>query len=267
MSLEQSVPFSQSSVEVSGCRVSMRRSHSGAAAPTVLYLHGVNGLGELAPFMQNLGRDFDLIVPEHPGFGASEEPAWLDNIHDLAYFYLDFIEQLQLDQVVLVGSSIGGWLAFEIAIRNARNLRALSVLDPAGIYVPGVRRGDIFLWSPEERVRKLFSDQTIADRLLASSDSVEQAEAAIKNQYSLARIAWEPRLFDPHLEKWLHRIRVPTQIIWGAQDQLIPLGYAQVLQQRIGHAQLSVLDPCGHLPPIERPHDVCQLLRTFIGAL
>ena len=160
MSLEQTVPFSQSTVEVSGCRVSVRRSHSGAAAPTVLYLHGVNGLGELAPFMQNLGRDFDLIVPEHPGFGASEEPAWLDNIHDLAYFYLDFIEQLELAQVVLVGSSIGGWLAgcansflirlspidcLRVAIRSSRPRRR-SRINTVWPELPGSRGCLIPTW-------------------------------------------------------------------------------------------------------------------------
>ena len=89
----------------------------GGTGPTMLYLHGAGGLAGWAPFMEGLAKSFDLIVPEHPGFGTGEDPPWLDNIHDEAYFYLSFMEALDLTDVHLVGMSIGGWLAAEIAVR------------------------------------------------------------------------------------------------------------------------------------------------------
>jgi pimeloyl-ACP methyl ester carboxylesterase len=254
------VTFSHSVVEVAACPVSVRR---GGRGPTLLYLHGASGAPVVAPFMEALAERFDLIVPEHPGFGASGEPDWLDNIHDLAYFYLDFFEQLDLRDVLLVGTSIGGWLALEIAVRSTERLRALSLVGPSGLYVPGLSRGDIFLWSPEERVRRLFADQSLADRLLAVPPSAEESEAIIKNQYTVARLAWEPRLFDPHLHKWLHRVRVPVQLVWGAQDQVIPAGYAAEFKRLMPQARVDIIDPCGHLPPIECPDAWCALVEDF----
>jgi pimeloyl-ACP methyl ester carboxylesterase len=253
-----SAPFAPSTIEIAGCRIALKR---GGRGRSLLYLHGAGGAAVIAPFMTELAASFDVLVPEHPGFGASDEPQWLDNIHDLAYFYLDFIEQLDLRDLTVIGTSIGGWLALEIAIRNASRLRCISVVGPAGIYVPGVKRGDVFLWSPEERVRNLFEDQTLAERMLAQQPTPEEAEAALKNHYTLARLAWEPRLFDPHLHKWLHRIKLPAQVIWGEGDKIIPAAYAEAFKRLIPHARVDVIPRCGHLPPLEKPRD---FLRAFL---
>jgi len=252
--------FERSVIDIAGCRTSVKR---GGAGPPLLYLHGASGAAAVAPFMIELARSFDVLVPEHPGFGASAEPAWLDNIHDLAYFYLDFIEQLDLRDVMLVGTSIGGWLALELAVRSTARLRAMTVIGPSGIYVPGPRRGDMFLWSPEERVRNLFVDQSIADRMLAVQPTPEEAEIALKNQFTVARLAWEPRLFDPHLHKWLHRIKVPLQVVWGEQDRIIPASYAEAFKRLIPQARVDIIAQCGHLPPVEKPQEFLQVFRQF----
>jgi len=256
--------FTLSTVDIAGCRIALRR---GGRGRPLLYLHGASGAGTIAPFMNELAESFDLLVPEHPGFGASDEPPWLDNIHDLAYFYLDFIEQLDLRNLTVIGTSIGGWLALEVAVRNASRLRSLSVVGPSGIYVPGLKRGDFFLWSAEERVRNLFEDQGLADRMLAQAPGPAEAEAALKNQYTVARLAWEPRLFDPHLHKWLHRIKLPVQIIWGAGDRIIPAGYADAYKALIPHAHVDVIAGCGHLPPIEKPQEFLRAFRNFHASL
>jgi pimeloyl-ACP methyl ester carboxylesterase len=256
--------FSESMIDVSGCRIALRRGGTGRP---LLYLHGASGAGLVAPFMRSLAERYDVLVPEHPGFGASDEPAWLDNIHDLAYFYLDLVEQLDLRDALLVGTSIGGWLALEIAIRDASRFRGLSVVGPSGIYVPGLKRGDLFLWTAEERVRNLFVDQAIADRLLAQAPSEADAETALKNQFTVARLAWEPRLFDPHLHKWLHRIRIPTQVIWGEGDLILPVGYAEAFKHLIPQARVDIVPACGHLPPVEKPDEFVRLLNDFSAGL
>src|SRR5215470_10542621 len=104
-----------SMVTVRGCNVGLMRG--GAGQPLVI-LHGASGAGTWLPFMRSLADSYDVIVPEHPGFGVSDTPDWLDTIHDLAYFYLDFLAALDLDRVHLVGVSLGGWIAAEIAIRD-----------------------------------------------------------------------------------------------------------------------------------------------------
>src|SRR6185312_12524566 len=219
-------------LEVSGCSVTLKR---GGAGRPLLYLHGAGGAPAIQPFMEALAREFDVLVPEHPGFGASEEPEWLDNIHDLAYFYLDFMERLDLRDAIVVGSSIGGWVALEIAVRNAARIRALSLVAPAGIHVAGLAKGDVFLWPPEKRVRELYFDQGIAERVLALPPAPQ--DTVDKNLYTLARLAWEPRFYDPHLSKWLHRIKVPLQIVWGEGDRLLAPGYAAEYKKLIPRAR------------------------------
>ena len=130
--------YSTSVVTVGGCRIGLMRAGSGEP---VLYLHGASGASWL-PFLQKLTKSFDVIAPEHPGFGESDSPAWLDNIHDLAYFYLDALEALQLSGVHLVGNSLGGWIAAEIAVRSTQRLASLTLAGSAGLYVPGVTQVD-----------------------------------------------------------------------------------------------------------------------------
>ena len=100
---------------IAGCSVNVMR---GGKGPPLLFLHGAGGAGVWLPFMEKLSERYDVIVPDHPGFGRSDTPEWLDDIGDLAFFYLDFLEALDLDDVHLVGNSLGGWIAAEIAIRN-----------------------------------------------------------------------------------------------------------------------------------------------------
>src|SRR5512138_2780902 len=137
---------------VTGCKVRLLRGGKGAP---LLYLHGARGGGVWLPFMERLSAHFEVFAPEHPGFGGSDTPAWLDTVGDLAYFYLDFIRQLGLKDLTLIGSSLGGWTAAEIAVRDCSSLRAIVLSCPAGIHVKGQSKGDIFLWSNDTLVRNM----------------------------------------------------------------------------------------------------------------
>jgi pimeloyl-ACP methyl ester carboxylesterase len=258
MTLEKPMTDVRHSFErIAGCSVSVRR---GGAGQRLLFLHGASGAGRWLPFMEALSRDFEVIVPEHPGFGSSETPGWLDNIGDLACFYLDFIEALELKQVHLVGTSLGGWVAAELAVRNQSSLRTLTLVAPAGIHVAGVQKGDIFLWSRQELARNLFYNQELAEAMLREEPSQEELDIQMKNRLTMAKLAWQPRLHNPHLAKWLHRITVPTLIVWGAEDKLIPAQYGPAFQGLIPNARLEVLPQCGHLPQVEK-------MTEFVGGV
>jgi pimeloyl-ACP methyl ester carboxylesterase len=249
-------------LKLDGCTVSYQRSGTGAP---LLFLHGAGGVPGWLPFMERLAESYDLIVPDHPGFGQSEIPAWLDNIHDLAFFYLDFIKALGLRDIHLVGNSLGGWIACELAVRQTHDLKTLTLLSPAGLRVKGQRKLDTFLMAPQEITRKLFADQSFADRLLAHPLSEEQVELQVKNAYSFARVAWQPRFFDPHLAKWMHRIDVPTLIVWGASDALIPVAYADEFARLIPEADKVIFPACGHLPHVEKTDQFLTALAGFIA--
>jgi pimeloyl-ACP methyl ester carboxylesterase len=152
-----------SMMAVSGCNIGLMRG--GTGQPLVI-LHGASGAGTWLPFMRSLADTYDVIVPEHPGFGASVTPDWLDNIHDLAYFCLDVLDQLDLHAVHLVGVSLGGWIAAELAIRSTQRLSSLTLVDAAGIHVPGVEQIDTFLRTDEQRIRDFFHDQALADEMV-----------------------------------------------------------------------------------------------------
>jgi pimeloyl-ACP methyl ester carboxylesterase len=136
-------------ISVEGCKTSFFRQGSGT---TMLFLHAEHGGSEWLPLMERLSQSFDLIVPEHPGFGRSDTPPWLDDVADLAQFYRSFMEAFALREVHVVGASIGGWIALEIAARCVSPICSLSLLSPAGVNVKGLQKGDIFLWSPEKTV-------------------------------------------------------------------------------------------------------------------
>ena len=145
--------FTESTETITGCNIRFMR---GGKGEPLLFLHGASGASRWLPFMEKLSEKYEVIVPEHPGFGASGDPEWLDNISDLAFFYLDVMDHLGIDRINLVGTSIGGWLAAEVAIRNATRLASLTVVAPAGIRVKGHRKGDVFMWNAEQTARNLF---------------------------------------------------------------------------------------------------------------
>jgi pimeloyl-ACP methyl ester carboxylesterase len=232
-----------------GCKIKLMRGGEGAP---LLYLHGARGATAWLPFMEQLSRHFAVIVPHHPGYGESDTPDWLDNVGDLAFFYLDMLDAMKLEGVTLVGSSLGGWISAEIAIRSTRRLRSLVLSCAAGIHVQGVAKGDIFLWSPEQSARNMFHDQKFADEMLAQPMSEDRLMTEAKNRLTTAKLGWQPRLYNPDLPKWLHRIDVPTLLVWGEQDKVIPLPHGPVFQQLIPGSRLEVIKDCGHIPQIER---------------
>lgn len=245
---------------IAECEVNVMR---GGKGPPLLFLHGAGGAGVWLPFMEALSEHYDVIVPDHPGFGRSETPEWLDQLSDLAYFYLDLIEALKLDQVHLVGHSLGGWIAAEIAVRSTRRLKTLTLISAAGVHVNGVPKGDIFVWTPEERARNLFVDQRLAEQRLAQPMTEEQGDIAIKNELATADLAWQPRFHDPQLRKWLHRIDVPTLLVWGDSDKIFPKAYGEAYHSLIKGSRLEILPSCGHIPQVERTDTFVNLFKRF----
>ena len=252
--------FTDHTIEVDGCRTFYRRAGKGRP---LVFLHGASGAPVVLPFMEKLATQYDVLVPDHPGYGKSDEPEWLENIHDVAYFYLDFLEALKLEKAVIVGSSMGGWMAMEMAVRDTSRIGAVVLVSPAGVFAPGAEPADIFLLPQEEMVRKLFHDQKFAQARLAIPETPESIDLGLKNRHTTARLAWEPRLQDPFLAKWLHRIDVPVSIVWGAQDEILPVATAHELKRLIPKAELNIFDNCGHLPQVEQMEKFCDVVSSF----
>jgi pimeloyl-ACP methyl ester carboxylesterase len=225
----------------------------------MLILHGLVGAPRSPAWMDALTTRFEVLLPEHPGFGGTSP---LDDIHDYAYFYLDMLDRLDLRRVHLVGLSLGGWIAAELAIRNTSRLASLTLVSALGLHVPGIEPIDYFWCSDTKRTHALFHDPTLAQRLPPTSEDSE-----LHNRASIARIAWNPRFHNPSLQKWLHRIHIPTLLLWGAADCLSPPAHAHAYHRHIPHARLTILPACGHMPELETPSELVREITSFAGAL
>lgn len=251
-------------IDLRGCRITMKRRGDG---PPVLFLHGATGAPVWLPFMEQLAGQFDLLVPEHPGFGGSDDPDWLVGVDDLAYFYLNLLDQLDLNSLHLVGTSMGGWIAAELAVRCSHRLASLTLVAPAGIRVPAHPPADIFQWDGAETIRHLVADPELRDRMLSMPQSDQQIATQRRNRATIEKLARKPLLHNPGLGHWLHRIDVPTQILWGREDQLVSVACADEWARLIPNASVTVFPDCGHLPHLERPEDYVRAIRDFAGAV
>jgi pimeloyl-ACP methyl ester carboxylesterase len=240
-----------------------RMLRSGHGEP-VLYLHGAGGFSGWLPIFEKLAADYQLIVPEHPNFGASADAPLLRNVSDYAYYYLDFIEALGFPKIHLVGHSLGGWISAELAVRDCSRLASLTLLAPAGVRVKGLPPGDNFIWNPQEAVRTLFHDPKLAEQILSITPTEEQQAEAIRTRYIAARLGWEPRWYNPSLGKWLHRIKTPTLLMWGDDDKLLPPGWAKAWKEGVPKLRHVKVAQCGHSPHVEQSEAVLKEMRSFL---
>ena len=252
---------SETTIDYKGGKVFIRRGGSGQP---LLFLHGAGGIPGWAPFLDSLSDSFEVIAPDHPTFGQSGEPDWVEKIDDLAYFYLDFMKSEGLENVHLVGQSLGGWLACEIAVRSTERLASLTLVGAAGIRIKGKPIADIFIMDDEELANALFTSDALVKQTLAMEPTEDQMDIIIKNKVATARLGWQPRLFNPGLRKWLHRIDVPTQIVWGDSDGIFPEPYAHEFKKYLPDAPLTVFPACGHDPMAEKTDDFFALLNNHI---
>jgi pimeloyl-ACP methyl ester carboxylesterase len=249
-----------STITVCGASVLVKRAGAGAA---MLMLHGQGGAPRFHPAMQALAERFEVIIPIAPGFGGSPAPSWLETISDLANFYLEFLETLDLRDVHLVGLSLGGWVAADVAVRNASRLASLTLVDAPGIEVPGVAYLDPSSLSPEEAVRANYFDPRRGDESVLRMLAPENEAVRLSNQRLVAKLAWATRYHDPQLQRWLHRIRIPTLVLWGANDRLFPPAYGAAWHAAIPGSRLVVLERCGHLPIQEKPEAFTAIVGEF----
>ena len=229
-----------------------------------MFLHGTGGHTGWMAFLDELSQRFAVYAPEHPGFGQSNDPPWLDNVGDLAYFYLDFLKTLGLERVHLMGTSLGGWIAAELAVRDTARLASLTLICAVGITAGGDTIPDIFRMPVEENLRRFYADQERAARRVGDMAKVDMRLVA-KNQVTVTRLAYRPRFCNPDLHKWLHRIDVPTLLIWGKEDGLVPPQFGEAYRALIPGSKLVVLPAAGHAPFDEQRDAFLAAFYNFIG--
>jgi pimeloyl-ACP methyl ester carboxylesterase len=239
-------------VTIGDADIELRRR--GAGAPLLL-LPGEEGLEADAPFVQRLAARHEVLILSPPGFGRSNRPSWIVGVDDIAYLYLEVLDKLDLSKLPVIGCSLGGWIAAEMATKDDSRFGKLVLAAPYGIKVRGPMDRDIAdIWTlpPREVARRKWFDPENGKRDFKAMSDDELAIVA-RNVESLARFCWQPYLHNPQLRHRLRRIGVPTLLVWGANDGIVTTDYGRAYCDMIPGASLAVIDKAGHLPQIEQP--------------
>lgn len=232
----------------------------GSGQPVVL-LHGWTGIESLMPLAELLSEHCQVILPEHPGFGQSELPTWVENVGDMALHLHAVVHQLGLKPFHLVGHSLGGWIAAEYAVHHADRLRSLTLIDSYGLKseeaVP-----DIFLTAQHQLGPLLWFDPTRPEAQPPTDP--DGLRTLNRNLVAAARLMWV-RGYNPKLKPWLGLIDAPTMLVWGESDLLVPPSTAAAWQAAIPNVRgLEIIARSGHLAPLESPALVAQCVSSFI---
>ncbi|MBM6398814.1 alpha/beta fold hydrolase [Phycicoccus sonneratiae] len=244
--------------------LTLRLTEAGSG-PTVLLLHGGGGAPTVAGLAAHLTPTHHVLTPTHPGFEGTSRPDWFDSIDDLALCYTHLLEDLDLRDVTVVGSSVGGWIASEMAVRDgAHRIRALVLLDAVGIEVPGEPVTDFFALDARGVAEHTFSD---GDRFLVDPATLSDDERArlAGNLATLRVLAGDPYMHDSRLARRLGRVRVPATLVWGADDGIVSPAYGRAYAEAFAHGELHVVEMAGHLPHVERPDATLPLLDAALA--
>jgi pimeloyl-ACP methyl ester carboxylesterase len=230
-----------------------------------LFLHGGDYVAQNCAFLDRLSRRFRIVAPRHPGFGHTPRPAWFRTVHDIAYLYLDLLDRLDLRDTVLVGSSLGGWIALEMAVRSDSRLGRLVLIDSLGVKF-GAREereiADIYALPADEVLRRTFADpaRTVPD--YATLDDSELLAIA-RDREATSLYGWKPYMHDPALVHWLHRITCPALVLWGEQDGIVAPSYGERLAAALPNASFEKIAAAAHYPQIEKPDAVAAAIEHF----
>jgi pimeloyl-ACP methyl ester carboxylesterase len=233
--------------------------------PPLLFLHGGDYVAQNRPFLDLLARQFRVIAPRHPGFGATLRPAWFRTVGDIALLYLDLLERLDLKDALLIGHSFGGWVALEAAIRSRARLGRLVLIDSLGVKFGGREDreiADIYALPADEVSRRGFADPT---RAAVDYGELEDGDllAIARDREAAALYGWRPFMHNPALRHWLHRVRVPTLVLWGERDGIVGPVYGARLTGALPSARFVPIAGAGHYPQIEQPDAVAAAIQAF----
>jgi pimeloyl-ACP methyl ester carboxylesterase len=254
--------FERRTVKVNGVDVVM---HVGGSGPPLVFLHGAGtftGFNFAAPWAER----FKVYLPYHPGFGESPDVPPIGSTQDYALHYLEFFDALKLDKVSLVGLSMGGWIASTLATHSSHRLNKLVLIAPAGLRVREHPATDIFRLKPEEIPPMLAHDVQAILKYLPDPAGPHFFDFLVNNYRETsgwARLAWE-RNYDPDLPKWLHRIKVPTLLLYGDKDRITPAAQAEAWAELIPGSKVEIIKDAGHLVLDEKPEAARKVLEFLV---
>jgi len=240
----------------------------GGRARPLLILHEELGYPGWMKWNSALAQDHTLLIPMHPGFGATAALDWIRSVRDLAGFYSIFVREQKLAPVDVIGFSFGGWIAAEMAAANPDQFRRLILVAPAGIKPSHGEIADIFqMMAPDQLQSSVLDPENTPEFIdLYGGMGPEAFQLMEEARAQTARLAWQPFMHNPSLGNLLGIVTtaLPTLIIWGAQDSIVPLSAAEDYKRAIRSAKVVVFDKCGHRPEVEKSTDFVREAQSFL---
>ena len=238
--------------------------HTKGEGTPLVFLHGAGTFTGFS-FAQDWARTHRVIIPYHPGFGESDDDKRIDCIGDYALHCLDLFDALGLGQIHLAGYSFGGWMAAETAILQPERIAKLALIGPAGLVVRDPPSGDLLSAHPRDVPGLLMHHPEKLKSFMPAGHDIEFMTLRYREQTAIARVVWEKPSGNPKLERWLHRLRMPVQLVWGEHDRLRPLAHSQRWLAALPDARLAVLPDAGHLVLEETTEAAQHVIGFFNG--
>lgn len=251
---------------------------SGSGEP-LLYLHGAADMHGAAAdpfaFHEALAGKFKLIAPAHPGCVGTDEDDSLESIDDLVFHTLEVMDALGLERVNVVGNSVGGWLAAELAARNPERIDKLVLIGATGLFVPNAPIGDLFMAVQPRNggiadLRSMLFSDGEGDLALGLFPDIHADKPQGMRRYQVfrfsSRIGFKPPYFyHPKLRDRLHRFKGKARVIWGENDNFVPVSHAEAYGEALSGGTVEVMKGCGHAVILEAPDAVAENVTAFLS--
>ena len=249
-------------LEVVGIKTQVLKGGSGAP---LIVLHGGGANEGWLSYHEALSQHFAVYVPSHPGYNGTEQPGWINTVTDVAHFYLGFMEALGLEQVSLMGFSLGGWIAAEIAAVCPPKLKGLVLVDAVGVKPRTGEIAEVMMVSPQQVQNLVYYDMSKAPDF---NDLTQEGRDVLwRNREMTSRLAWKPYMHNPSLPEYLKFVRVPSLIVWGRHDGIVPLNCGEIYHEVLQGSTLHIIEECGHIPQLEKPDEFLEVTLDFLSEL
>ena len=256
------VDWKASTVEAAGTKLHLMRAGRGRP---VLVLHHETGTLDRLPFYDALAEHYDVLVPHHPGYSRSQRPDWMRSVRDIAVVYRGLLADLDVSDVAIVGLGFGGWIGAEMASMAPADLSALVLVAPMGIKPPAGDILDLAITGYVDYARAGFHDQAVFDRVYGAEPSVDQLEMWDICREMSFRIAWKPYMYSQTLPHLLGAVRVPSLVVWGDDDKVVPQSAGHRYLEALPNAVLEIVRHAGHCVEMEQPEALARVVTSFLG--
>ena len=236
--------------------------HSAGHGEPVVFFHGA-GTIDGYDFTESWTKKYRVIAPYHPGFGESGDDPHLTDMHDYVMHYLELFDVLKLDRINLVGLSLGGYLAAKFASEHGHRVKKLALIAPAGMIDPQHPMIDVLAVPGEQVPGLLVSNFDVLKKRLPEKPDLDFMAERYREATTVARLFWE-HPGDPKFMRYLHRVKMPTMIVWGEEDKVIPVQQTETWRKFIPNADIKIYKGAGHLVHLEKPEAV-EALGDFLG--